>query len=578
MTTKVYQYGIHGLPDQLPEPAFQQLRLQNNFWNALVEADRANETAYLAIVNNASDQVRHIFSQIEQVELQISNLRDRLQQEKIDQRSKTPATTTKDEIKALVTQMKDLKAAKKEAVASSKAAIKPQLDALNEQHKAACKALRQHYASEGLYWCNYNKVADSYRRARAAVLGKRGKGQSAKLNFHRFSGEGYFEVQIQGGMTVADLFGGKSTQLQIDPVDPVAWYSPSRAERRAKSRTTGRLRVTSDGISPVWLPFRAVIHRPIPPAGAIKAANITRRKLGTKWQYQLNITVTLPDTQVQHPHPCASVAIDLGWRILPNRIRVAYLQDDTGQQQEISLDASYTATAKRLEELQAIMDERFHAAKDHLKTLLTLADRTDRTWPLPDMAPEELDQIAQRLPHWRNAAKLLRLVEEMRPTPDEDVQQLRAWAKKHKHLYDWQANLRHKLQGRRRDYYRRTARALCEKYGRIILEDFAMPATRSEKDSDPQWQHYRRRAANLASPGYLRQEIERCAAETGSQILKTDAAGTTTHCPKCGTAVKTDPCENIQLQCHHCGHSYDQDQGACENLLKASARKISTSN
>lgn len=572
MATKVYQYGVYNLPPQLPDAAFQQLLLQNRFWNALVEADRANEADYLAIVNNASDHVRHILSQIEQVELQISTLRDRHQQEKIDQRTKTPVSATKDAIKALVTEMKALKSAKKESIAASKEAIKPQLDRLNEQHKATCKALRQQYAAAGLYWCNYNKVADSYRRARAAMLGKRGKGQSAQLNFHRFDGGGYFEVQIQGGMKPSDLFTGASQQLQIDPVDPAAWYSTSRAARRRASRTTGRIRVTSEGVAPVWLPFQVTIHRPLPDHGEIKAANITRRKIGGKWDYRLNITVVTPETDVIHPQPWNRAAIDIGWRIIDDEIRVAYLLDDNGHALDLRLDDSYRATSERLETLQGIIDQNFAQAKQHFINLVRYADRTSKDFPL-DLPAEDIDQIETRLPHWRSAAKLVRIVDEMRPTQDADVQQLRAWAKKHKHLYEWQANLRHKQQGRRRDLYRRTARALCEQYGEIVLEEFALPDVLSETPDDPHWQHFRRRAAKIASPGYLRQEIERCAAETGTVIVKSPAAGTTISCPKCQSTVKTDPCDNIRLHCASCGYTYDQDHGACQNLLNWTARK-----
>src|SRR5690606_22488963 len=87
--------------------------------------------------------------------------------------------------------------------------------------------------------------------------------------FRRWDGSGKLAVQLQNGLPVEDAFGD-DTRLQIDPVDPVAWNSPSRSERIHKNRTKVRIRIGSENRKPIWAELDIAMHRPLPKGGKIK--------------------------------------------------------------------------------------------------------------------------------------------------------------------------------------------------------------------------------------------------------------------------------------------------------------------
>ena len=109
-----------------------------------------------------------------------------------------------------------------------------------------------------MYWCNYDDVIANYETAR-----KRALREGRELRFHGWDGTGKVTVRYQQGLPVAEV-QGVDRRLQIDPVDPLAWSSPHRSERRKLARSRVRIRVGSDGREPVWLELPVVLHRALP--------------------------------------------------------------------------------------------------------------------------------------------------------------------------------------------------------------------------------------------------------------------------------------------------------------------------
>ncbi|EFJ39246.1 hypothetical protein VOLCADRAFT_101201, partial [Volvox carteri f. nagariensis] len=111
--------------------------------------------------------------------------------------------------------------------------------ALEVKRRAEVKLARQ---ESGLWWGNYNAVVKAYERGRRVAL--RNGGQ---MQFKRYDGTGRFVNQIQGGMTVADLFGATHSQVTVEALPENAWTHPSRGERRRLQRTrlTATILVTS---------------------------------------------------------------------------------------------------------------------------------------------------------------------------------------------------------------------------------------------------------------------------------------------------------------------------------------------
>ena len=106
-------------------------------------------------------------------------------------------------------------------------------------------AVKQAQADSDLYWCNYDDTIAGYEIARRRALR-----EGRELRFHGWDGTGKVTVRYQQGLPVAEAQGA-DRRLQFDPVDPLAWASPRRSERRKLARSKVRIRVGSQGRQPV---------------------------------------------------------------------------------------------------------------------------------------------------------------------------------------------------------------------------------------------------------------------------------------------------------------------------------------
>ncbi len=560
---KVYQYGIKKMPDKIIEPAFTQLALQNRFWNALVEIDNASNEAYQRAIVESDTELSTIKTDIEKKVAELEKTRSDIKAIRQRTRSATESTVLKLSAADFKTELKDLRAKAKALREKARVEIKPKLDEIEAARREAVKAKRQEFAGMGLYWGNYNAVVDSYNRARSAMMKKRAAGKSSQLNFHRFTGEGRLTVQIMNGMSVSDLFSAGSQQLQIDPVPAKAWdESAPRSERRRLCRATGRLRVGSEERDPVWLEFQVVIHRPIPELARIKMAQVSRWKVGNHWRYRLNITVDEPDMR-ESGTSAKAIGIDTGWRKFDNGIRVAAWKDSDGGQGELRLDSSYIKIFKRLDGLQSTIDKHFEAIKARVSEMR-------QAGVLQGWLAEKTDTILR----WRSSQRMSALIaccwESNAEQPEDKIyHELLAWRKQYLHLYEWQSNLREKMQLRRRDKFRIFAKWLAENYGTIVIEDFKISnvlrkgAAEYGVDTGKVSRYWEK----VASPGLLLGEIERSCAAKNAVIARIDAKNTTNVCPHCKNIIKSDTKNNHIVRCGHCELDYDQDFGAAEELL-----------
>ena len=145
------------------------------------------------------------------------------------------------------------------------------------------------------------------------------------LRYRRWTGAGRVTVRFQYGLSVEKAFAD-DTRLRLGAVDPEAWSHPSRGFRRKLSRTTVRIRVGSDRRVPLWLELPVMLHRPLPPSGVIRAASVVREIVGGRYRWRLLLIVEQPADEA--PRQGFTVAIDLGWRMLDDGLRVAYWEDD----------------------------------------------------------------------------------------------------------------------------------------------------------------------------------------------------------------------------------------------------------
>ena len=272
---KVFQYGSPART-RAEGDALDQLRLQNRFWNDLVEIDHEFNRRYHELIDGYDEKIKSLTEKDKEFENQIETLNQQIRNKRKAARSgKVNIDALGEEKAALKAKRQPIKEELKQYRQEIKIKVKPQQHALEAERGARVKSLRQQYSSQGLYWGNYNAVEQSYDTARSMIMKERAHffakpnklpgEKPPELRFHRFDGAGRWTCQIQNGMTVAQAFAGADNRFQIDPVAPEAWSQPSRAERRRLSRTAARIRIGStEERQPRWLEIPIVMHRPIP--------------------------------------------------------------------------------------------------------------------------------------------------------------------------------------------------------------------------------------------------------------------------------------------------------------------------
>ena len=370
-----------------------------------------------------------------------------------------------------------------------------------------------------------------------------------ELRFHRWDWSGAVTVRFQYGLPVESVFG-QDTRLQIDPIDTLAWTSPQRAVRRRLSRSTVRIRIGTERRSPVWLELPVILHRPMPEAGVIRSASVMRDRLGGHDRWRLLVTVESPEPEARSG-PAA--AIDLGWRITPRGLRVAYWEDEQGRHGELRLNRELLWEFSKLRELQSAEDRLFHEVRQVLAK-----------WAEGRNLPEWLD--LSRILQWRGYGRLLRVHRTWSTQRFEDdgpgFAAIEAWRRQHLPLASWEDHLRDQVLRRRREVYRRFAARLLQEHGTVYLEDFDLRALARRAGREKEGGSYTGPARVIAAPSVLRRVIE----EKGG-CVRVEPGFTTQQCSWCGLLERWDASVSISHCCAGCGRWFDQDRNAARNIL-----------
>jgi hypothetical protein len=396
-----------------------------------------------------------------------------------------------------------------------------------------------------LYWCNYDDVIANYETAR-----KRALREGRELRFQGWDGTGKVTVRYQQGLPVAEV-QGVDRRLQIDPVDPLAWSSPHRSERRKLARTRVRIRVGSDGREPVWLELPVVLHRALPENASIRSASAICEKVGNRERWRLLVTVAQPDHESRQG---PAVAVDLGWRLLPDGLRVAYWEDELGDHGQLLLEPAVLWQFSKLNDLRSIQDQ-------HLRAALNVVGPWLKEHELN--AGMDLSHVGE----WRKPWRLLRLY---RAWKDHRVEgdasafgALVVWKERHDHLHEWEANLRDQVIRHRKEIYRRFVASLLSTHGRVFLEDLQIRSMARKELPEENLHSYSGSMRVVAAVSLLGRMFD----EHGD-CVRVSAQHTTRHCSWCGHAKEWDAAENIMHRCEGCGRLFDQDQNAARNVLR----------
>jgi len=270
------------------------------------------------------------------------------------------------------------------------------------------------------------------------------------------------------------------------------------------------------------------------------------------------------------------VAIDVGWRLLGDDIRVAVWRDNAGHSGDLRLDAKSVQALREPAELQSERDLRFNAARVALRAWLDSQSE----------APAWLLEATKTMHAWRSPSRLATLwhrwgqnglsaAEDEREARAYDA--LTAWYWRDRHLWACEARRRARARGRRRETYRIFAAELARRYGTILLEGDSkehkpfdlhrlarLPATEVIGAGTEAIRQNRK----LAAIGTLRDAIIAATASRGGAVGYVAAKETTRTCHVCGHVETYVESSSVHHCCTACGAKWDQDVNAAAVILQ----------
>ena len=567
-TVLVRQYGLL-TPIDWGADCQEHLWLQNKLWNTLVQIDQTARGRYFALMSAEPD-----VDEIERRLLALKEEKERLLSEKKtlrkEARKKAGVDTSVQDIRIaeISPNIRELAREAKEKRAEARARLKPEIDRIEDSRRSDVKAARN---ASGLWWGNYNAVCASYETARVRAM-KSG----AELKFHSFDGTGRFTCQIQGGMTVSEFFSGeKQALVSADPVSPAAFWHPSRGERRRAARTILRITVYT-GKDAAGKPYRRmlsfpmVVHREIPENATIKQLVVSRKRVGTEFRWSITLTCTLAGSGQPGGRPEESEAcgIDLGWRLVPEGLRVATIASSTGVR-HIVLPEKALKRMDHTEDLKSRIDQELNRVMAWFRS----------QWPaLAPSFPEDLRELflrhvrAPKVSGRKLAGSILSWRDRHPDFRPDLLSALETWRKNNKRLTQEMDHLRDKIQAWRTDFYRNEAKRIAGSYSVVGIENFdlrevvKLETPEGEKTDQPALARANRVRASVSD---LRKWIRLQAVKTGATVREIPSKDTTRACWKCAHVNRSSDPGALVWMCEACGERWDQDENAARNIREA---------
>ncbi len=569
-TTRIYKFGC-GQPAQVPAEAELQLQLEAEYWNALVAIEheyRQRERMVwrtIGAVEEIAEALEGTLGELDRIRTLIAEARRGGQVG--DSAWQAQAQTLEKRRRELQRRLNAAKSAHWQAASAGMAA-------LGFWRRETARATYGAFSRRGLYWGNAQLVRDRYEAARRRTERARTKsGRPAELHPRACDGTGFWAVRLQheardakAPCTMRRLFSKDakwSRMLQIDPVDFSDWAHLPRCERRSRSRTRVRIRVASVGRAPIWLELPMVMHRPLPEEGVVKAAEITRRRVGSHVAYALALTVHTEDrTEITFAHG-NTLAVALGCEPRRDGLRVAVCLGSDGARQELVLPNRLLARFHTLDQLASLRSRGHRAAVQEMEAWCGAHQPLVPAWldeglrsPTSN-ASETLRALAE---HWR----LHRFLGDETAFP-----RLEAWRKRDKRLLEWQANLWEKCLGFREDLYRTFAHQMASGHDRVVIHKPVLQHLRERpmaETRDSPRQMSSRRLTQMAALFSLQKAIEQAFAKAGRGRCVTPRDLQVGRHFRCDESHAQTGCEVVR--CPTCNQLFDRELNTCRQLLQ----------
>lgn len=343
LPVRVYTYGCLP-PSENRELVDKQIFLARLYRNRLINIELDRRNRYREITG-AHQDLSGVTAEILEVGARLEEVRTVIKMARKSSRSRVQQPNAAEQAKLLVQTLKELrkKAAEIRSALKNDPVLVAAIEASEEQ---AHEDVRQARAKCGVYWGSYLLVEAAIEAARKS---------RSDPKFGRWDGNGRVGVQIQGGASTADVMSGKCELLRIDALHEDHWKT--RSGRRA-SKTHVHMRVGSDHKRrAIWAKFPMILHRPLPADATIKGAVVVRRRVARNDRYELQIVFEAASVAREYmPESAPVAAINLGWRVRPEGLRVAMVVDELGETREFILPQVILDRLDHADSLRAIRD------------------------------------------------------------------------------------------------------------------------------------------------------------------------------------------------------------------------------
>jgi len=555
---KVYKYGL--LPPTTNEALIlEQISKAHKYRNILVEIERERRELVAAVVGEHTD-IEPIGKELIELKAKRDELREAIKKKRATTRTRSDEPDQRQAVRDMGIKIREcvgrLKVAKTVLYASGD--VTARLKAIDDRAKERIKIER---AACGVYWGTYLLAEQDIDAA---------KREKTPPHFKRWTGDGRISVQLQGGLGVPELWG-VDTQIQIDPLSPDAHdEAKPRGVRKLAQRTRLRMRVQSDASKkPIWAEWPMIMHRPIPEGARIKVATVTRyRRDCRRWDWELHLTVDIPEPEHRVLGGEGVVALNLGWcasyEHLNGGLRAGFLLSDKHESYEATVAFSVIDRIAKSESLQSIRDK--NKNEMHAKMSAWFDGRED--------LPVWLKERIQYLHAWKSPNKFASLARQWRANRFEGdnvgYETLEAWRYRDEHLQRYEAGMLRSAILDRREKYRLLAARMADQYRTLIIDTTDLsefqrsPRPEEERIEIDAVKLNQRRAAAFALRGALVNAFR----SAGKLVIQLKAGPITMPCHACGQLDPWDRIRSREHTCSNCSATWDQDWNACANLLK----------
>lgn len=373
---------------------------------------------------------------------------------------------------------------------------------------------------------------------------------------------------------------------------PVEFFIGDNPRRAVQLRTFGetrgsfRVSVYHQNDSEEWEPINTYIplvvncHRPLPAGALVKRVMLTGKLVRPfGWEWKLVFSIQRPPCEVE-PTAGAVVGVDLGYRVLEDRVRFGMLYDGAKHYElalPLNLVSQRAARAGKTWDVRDVweMESRLGLLVEACKEALLKVDRAH--WPAKARASMSgIDKMRER-----GLFRLRRVLS--RAGIAEPA--LEAFALEYDAIFRKVRFLETQMRATRNQLYRNLAIGLARSCaviaweGDLSLKELAEnpgkkkgrrkakaieTGEQQQLTTDDRIEKMAQKWRGYVGLSYLRRFLREAAAKTAVDLQGYEAAGTTNTCSICGGAISTGP--DLILTCAN-GHRRDQDGNAARVLF-----------